>query len=202
MINVHAERHTNKKTEVIIMTMETMKKKIAQTLEDMIWKHHFRAQYEERAGWLPQVERGCDSYIQIVIREEPEYDSNEQACIYRIKAYAAVCQMNHNSDTLELHRAAEEIERGATLVDAINAIGLAYTAIFKPQINGTILENDGKALPQLLGSILKPGTFRHAGSFVFNAETKDGRQVIITTEPADPEDDEHKQIRIIDLAII
>ena len=186
------------------MNIDNMQQEIAQAIEETIWEHHFRSVYEERAGWLPQVERGCDSYIQIVINATPEYDPEEQAHIYTIKARGSICQMNPNSEPLELHRAAEEIERGAKLVEAINEMGLTYTMVYKPQITGAILDNNGKALAGLLNQMglpIEPGTFRHTGNFTFNAQTQDGRQGIITAEPADANDEEYSQIRITGLTI-
>lgn len=182
-----------------------MQEEMASAIEDLIWKHHFKAIRCENVGWLPEVERGCDSYMNIMIQEQPQFDRENNTLTYTIRAHGSVCQMNPSSDTVELRHAAEEIRRGAELIDAINVMALTYTMICKPQINGAILDNDGKALPNLLnlmGIPLESGTFRHTGGFEFQAQIKDGRQMHIATEPADPNDEEYSQIRITGITII
>lgn len=181
-----------------------MQEEMASAIEDLIWRHHFKATRYENVGWLPQVERGCDSYMNIMIQERSQFDRGNNTLTYTIRAHGSVCQMNPNSDTVELRHAAEEIRRGAELIDAINALGLTYTTICKPQINGAILDNDGKALPNLLnlmGVPLESGTFRHMGGFEFQAKTRDGRKMHIAAEPADPQDEEYRQIRITALTV-
>lgn len=176
-----------------------MQDEMASALEDLIWQHHFKAARNENGGWLPQVERGCDSYIVIAIRECPEFNKEDNTLTYNIRANGSVCQMNPNSDTEELLHAAEEIKRGAELINAINEFGLTYTMLLDKSIVGAVFPNDGKALRELLDH--EPGTFRHLADFEFRAQTKDGRQMHIATEPADPEDEEYTSIRIIGITV-
>lgn len=86
------------------------------------------------------------------------------------------------------------------------ALAAAYRAgqMAGQRISGIILSNDGRALPALLDLIglpLAPDTFRHDGNFVFIGNTRDGRQITITTEPADPKDEEYRHIRVTDIAV-
>jgi hypothetical protein len=58
------------------------------------------------------------------------------------------------------------------------------------------VDNDGKALPELLG--VKNGErFRHVGDFAFKARLSLGLDITVITEPADPTDEDYKQIRIV-----
>ena len=146
------------------------------------------------------MERGCDSSIVIAIRECPQVNTGDNTLTYKIQANGSVCQMNPNSDTEELLHAAEEIKRGAELINAINELALTYTMLLDKSIIGTVVPNDGKALAELLPDH-EPGTFRHIGGFEFQAQTKDGRQFHIATEPADPEDEDYNSIPITTLTV-
>lgn len=177
-----------------------MQDEMAEAIEDLIWRHHFKSTRQDNLGWLPQVERGCDSYIVIAIRECPQYNAEHNTLTYNIRANGSVCQMNPGSDTKELRYTAEDIKRGAQLIDAINALKLTYTMLFDKRMVGTVIPNDGKALPELLVDH-EPGTFRHIGSFEFQAQTKDGRQMHIAAEPADPQDEDYRDIRITGITV-
>ncbi|MDR3216822.1 MAG: hypothetical protein LBT55_05340 [Clostridiaceae bacterium] len=61
---------------------------------------------------------------------------------------------------------------------------------------GAVVDNDGKALPKLLG--IKNGErFWHVRDFAFKARLSLGLDITIITEPADPTDEDYKQIRIV-----
>jgi len=177
-----------------------MQNEIASAIEDLIWRHHFKATCFDDFGWLPQVERGCDSYMNIMIQERTNFDRESNTLTYTIRAHGSVCQMNPNSDTTELRHAAAEIKRAAELIDAINARELSYTMLFDQSVIGMVIPNDGKALPEMLIDHV-PGTLQHIGGFEFQAQTRDGRQMHIAAEPAEPQDEEYSHIRITGLTV-
>ena len=64
---------------------------------------------------------------------------------------------------------------------------------------GTVVNNDGKALKELLSGCHEPGTMRHTGNFAFEAQTPNGKRMVIITEPTDYE--EQDKIRIKNISI-
>lgn len=178
---------------------EKKQAEIAKMLETKITEYGFTFEYTRFSGWLPSVIRHCDDYISITIYDDGKYlpDSNDYS--HTIKARASVCHMNPNSDTNELFRAAEQIKRGAKLVNAINGLQAGFTETYLEEYIGEVVKNDGTGLGSFLSDKYESGSMRHDGNFVFSADTKDGKTLTVTTEPVDGESAE---IRITGIQII
>ena len=66
----------------------------------------------------------------------------------------------------------------------------------KESLEGKVCKNDGKELEDILTKEFGDGEFKHDGNFVFTFKTKDGVKRVVT-EPADPDDEEYKEIKIL-----
>ena len=84
---------------------------------------------ESSFSQLPQIERTPDSYIGFQIFAMTNYDKTDfEKNIYcvDVEIKASVCKMNSNATPEELLAAAEEIKRGALLVQELQSMNLSY----------------------------------------------------------------------------
>lgn len=106
-----------------VMTREEIKIALEQTIS----VHGFPFEYTRWSGWLPNIPQYDNDYIGVTINDNIDYDCKYDDRESRITAQARVCRMNSNSDSAELLKAADQIHRGAKLMDAINNLKLIYT---------------------------------------------------------------------------
>lgn len=64
-------------------------------------------------------------------------------------------------------------------------------------LTGKKIANDGKAIVDVLKGIIKYGTLKHIGNFVFEAEGKDGNKIRIYTSPVGDMDGDNAYDEIV-----
>lgn len=82
-------------------------------------------------GWMS--EQTDESHIRIEINEETDYGKtnwDDHKVWQNIKAFGCICKMGAQSTPEELLKAAEEITRGAKLVEEIQHMNLSFIETF------------------------------------------------------------------------
>ena len=103
------------------------KSEVMEIIEKTILGYGFEVELENTG--FPNVKRKNDSYISITIRkqEDPEtFDFEKRTSIANIVIDISVCQMGGAPDINELKKAADEIKKGAELVEELRKMELSY----------------------------------------------------------------------------
>lgn len=102
--------------------MMTMTKKEAfKKIEKFAKANRIRLEVGYLGNWTAQAnDEGDRQYLQINIMIEPKVDEKWHIISHLVKASASICSMGGNPDTYELQAAADEIDRGANFVAALN----------------------------------------------------------------------------------
>jgi hypothetical protein len=102
--------------------MMTMTRKEAfKKIEKFAKAYRIRLEIGCLGSWTAQAnDEGDKQYLQINIMPEPKIDAKRHLMSHLVKASASICSMGGNPGTYELQAAADEIDRGASFVAALN----------------------------------------------------------------------------------